>query len=198
MTQNDLHGNAPDSHPVALLLVDVINPVDFPEADEFLRHALPAVRKIAALKKRAVEARVPVIYANDNFGRWRSDLSSVVRRCLERDCKGRPLCEALRPDEEDYFVLKPKHSAFYSTTLSLLLRALQTRKLLVCGFAGNVCVLFTANDAYQRDFDVVVPSDCVASNTTQENDAALGQMAKVLKADVRPSAEIDLTTLARG
>src|SRR5205823_4281868 len=134
----DLHGSAPDSHPVALLLVDVINPCDFPEADDFLRHALPAAKNIAALKCKAIDAGVPVIYANDNFGRWRSDLSAVVQRCQEPGCKGRPLCEALSPAEEDYFVLKPKHSAFYSTTLDLLLRALKTRVLVVCGFATNI------------------------------------------------------------
>src|ERR1044072_8795748 len=95
-----LHASAPDAHPVALLLVDVINPLDFPEADEFLRHALPAARKIAALKRRAMETGVPVIYANDNFGRWRSDLSAVVEHCQEPGCKGRPLCEELRPGNE--------------------------------------------------------------------------------------------------
>jgi nicotinamidase-related amidase len=194
---DDLHGNAPDTHAVALLLVDVINPCDFPEADDFLRHALPAAQKIAGLKRRAIAANVPVIYANDNFGRWRSDLSAVVRRCLEPGCKGRPLCEALDPGEADYFVLKPKHSAFYSTTLDLLLRALKTRVLVVCGFAANICVLFTANDAYMRDLRVVVPSDCVASNTAADNKAALAQMAKVLKADVRASEEVDFAALAR-
>jgi nicotinamidase-related amidase len=195
---DDLHGNVPDSHPVALLLVDVINPLDFPEADDFLRHALPAARKIAALKRRATEAGVPVVYANDNFGRWRSDLSTVVARCLEPGCKGRPLCEALRPGEQDYFVLKPKHSAFYSTTLDILLRALKTRALVICGFAANICVLFTANDAYMRDLQVLVPSDCVASNTAEQNEAALAQMATVLKADVSPSANVDLAGLSRG
>jgi nicotinamidase-related amidase len=194
---DDLHGSAPDSHPVALLLVDVINPCDFPEADEFLRYALPAAEKIAALKRRATEAGVPVIYANDNFGRWRSDLDAVVRRCLEPGCKGKSLCEALRPAEDDYFVLKPKHSAFYSTTLDVLLRALGTRALALCGFAANICVLFTANDAYMRDFRLAVPSDCVASNTTAENEAALSQMAKALKADVSPSKGLDFSALGR-
>ena len=195
---DDLHGNAPDAHPVALLLVDVINPLDFPEADEFLRHALPAARKIAALKRRATEAGVPVVYANDNFGRWRSDLSAVVERCLEPGCKGRPLCEALRPGEQDYFVLKPKHSAFYSTTLDILLRALKTRALVICGFAANICVLFTANDAYMRDLRLLVPADCVASNTAEQNEAVLAQMANVLKADISPSANVDLAALSRG
>lgn len=195
---DDLHGSAPDSHPVALLLVDVINPLDFAEANEFLHHALPAARKIAALKQRAMEVGVPVIYANDNFGRWRSNLAAVVNRCLEPGCKGKPLCEVLRPGAKDYFVLKPKHSAFYSTTLDLLLRTLKTRALIVCGFAANICVLFTANDAYMRDLRIIVPADCVASNTAEETEAALAQMAKVLKADVRPSAEVDLADVARG
>jgi len=197
-TDNDnLHGSAPDSHPVALLLVDVINPLDFPEAEEFLRHALPAAEKIATLKRRAVKEGVPVIYANDNFGRWRSDLAAVVRRCLEPDCKGKPLCEALRPGEKDYFVLKPKHSAFYSTTLDVLLRALSTRSLVICGFAANICVLFTANDSYMREFQIIVPSDCVASNTSEASKRALAEMEKVLKAEIGPSADVDFAALAR-
>jgi nicotinamidase-related amidase len=195
---DDLHGNAPDAHPVALLIVDVINPCDFPEADDFLRQALPAARNIAALKGRAIAAGVPVVYANDNFGRWRSDLAAVVERCLAPGCKGRPLCEALRPVATDYFVLKPKHSAFYSTTLDLLLRAFRTEALVVCGFAANICVLFTANDAYLRDLRLLVPADCVASNTREETEAALAQMAKVLKADVGPSEDIEFTGPTRG
>jgi nicotinamidase-related amidase len=198
MRNSSLHGSAPDKSPVALLLVDVINPLDFPEADDLLAHALPAARAIAALKRRAQAAGVPVIYANDNFGRWRSDLKAVVDRCLEPGCKGRPLCEILRPGEDDYFVLKPKHSAFFSTTLDTLLRYLGTKALVVAGFAANICVLFTANDAYLRDLRLAVPADCVASNTVEENDAALAQMAKVLKADVGPSEGVDFAALARG
>jgi len=193
----DLHGSAPDSSPVALLLVDVINPLDFPEADQLLRYALPAAEKLASLKRRAQAAGVPVIYANDNFGRWRSDLSAVVQRCLEPGCKGRQLCEMLQPGPEDYFVLKPKHSAFFSTTMDTLLRYLRTRVLVLAGFATNICVLFSASDAYMRDLRLAVPSDCSASNTTEENEAALQQMRRVLKADVRPGAEIDFAQMAR-
>jgi nicotinamidase-related amidase len=193
----DLHGNAPDDSPVALLLVDVINPLDFPEADQLLRYALPAAERLAALKRRARDAAVPVIYANDNFGRWRSDLSAVVERCLEPGCKGRPLCELLRPGPEDYFVLKPKHSAFYSTSLDILLRYLRVRTLVLGGFAGNICVLFTANDAYLRDLNLVVPSDGVASNTREDNEMALDQMRKILKCEVVPATAVDWKALAR-
>ena len=186
----DLHGSAPDKHPTALLLVDVINPLDFAEADELLTYARPMAGRLAELSRRARAAGVPVIYANDNFGRWRSDLSAVLERVLEPGCKGREIAEPLRPRPEDYFVLKPKHSAFFSTTLDTLLRYLGTETLVIGGLAGNICVLFTAADAYLRDLKLVVPADGVASNTAEENAAAVAHMAKVLKADTRPAAEV--------
>ena len=193
-----LHGSAPDQNPVALLLVDVISPFDFPEADELLRYALPAARSLAELKGRANQKGIPIVYANDNFGRWRSDLRAVVERCTEPDCKGRPIAELLCPAPTDYFVLKPKHSAFFSTTLDTLLRYLGTRELIIGGFATEICVLFTANDAYMRDLKLVIPADGVASNDDGDREAALGLMRRVLKARTPPGAEIDFSRLVGG
>jgi nicotinamidase-related amidase len=186
----DLHGNAPDKADVALLLIDVINDLDFPEGDQLLRHALPMAHRLLALKRRAKKAGVPVLYVNDNFGRWRSNFEAQVQHCLRDDVRGRPLAELLRPEDDDYFVLKAKHSGFFSTTLDLLLEYLQVKTVIITGMAANICVLFTANDAYMRDFHLVVPCDCVASNTEEENRNALEQMRKVLKADIRPSTEL--------
>jgi nicotinamidase-related amidase len=197
-TSETLHGSAPDQCPVALLLVDVINPLDFPEADQLLPNAVPAAKKLAELKARARKAKVPVIYANDNFGRWRSDLNAVVEQCEEAGCKGHPLIELLRPGKEDYFVLKPKHSAFFSTTLDTLLRYLGTETLVIGGFATDICVLFTANDAYMRDLRIVVPSDGVASNEAADRDATLALMRRVLKAATPPASNIDFAALAAG
>ncbi len=194
----DLHGNAPDSCPVALLLVDVINDLEFPEGDQLLAHALPAARALSTLVRKARRLGVPVIYANDNFGRWRSDFRAVVQHCCGRSVRGGQLSRLLRPKRDDYFVLKPKHSAFFASTLETLLRYLDVRKVVLAGFAGNICVLFTANDLYMRDYALYVPADCSASNTAAENEHALAQMKKVLKADVRPSTELDLEKLKRG
>jgi nicotinamidase-related amidase len=193
----DLHGNAPDKSAVALLLIDVINDLDFEEGDELLRHALPMAKQIAVLKQRAAQAGVPAIYVNDNFGRWRSDFKTQVEHCLRDGVRGKPVVELLRPGKEDYFVLKPKHSGFFSTTLDLLLEYLGTKTVILTGMAANICVLFTANDAYMRDLHLVVPSDCVASNSEQENRYALEQMRLVLKADTRPSKELSFEALAR-
>src|SRR5689334_18012615 len=191
----DLHGSAPDKSGAALLLIDVINDFDFPEGEQLLRFAMTAGKKLARLKQRAKEAAIPAIYVNDNFGRWRSDFKKTVAHCREEG-RGKEFVEMLLPDEDDYFVLKPKHSGFYSTTLWLLLTHLTSKNLILTGIAGNNCVLSTANDAYMRDFKLFVPSDCVVSNTKQENDAALKQMQNVLKADIRISTELDLQKIS--
>lgn len=191
----DLHGSAPDKSSVALLLIDVINDLDFPEAHQLLHEALPMARRTALLRCKAKEENVPVIYVNDNFGRWRSDFHAQVEHCLREGMPGKPIVELLQPDSDDYFVLKPKHSGFFSTTLDTLLEYLDVRTVVLTGIAANICVLFTANDAYMRDFRLVVPSDCVASNTLRETRDALEQMQKVLKADVRPSAGISFAEL---
>jgi nicotinamidase-related amidase len=193
----DLHGNAPDKADVAILLIDVINDLEFPQGDQLLRFAVPMADRISELSDRARKAGVPVVYVNDNFGRWRSDFHAQVEHCLSDGVRGRPVVERLRPAEDDYFVLKPKHSGFYSTTLEILLEYLGARTLVLCGMAANICVLFTANDAYMRDFHLVVPEDCVASNTEEENRYALEQMRKVLKADTRASEGLRLEDLAR-
>ena len=148
-------------------------------------------QKLLRLKRRAQKAGVPVIYVNDNFGRWKSDFRRTVNHCT-RHGDGRAIVKLLRPDEGDYFVLKPKHSGFFSTTLETLLRYLETQTLILTGIAGNFCVLFTANDAYMRDFNLFVPSDCTVSNTKKKNDSALALMRKFLKADTRSSSGIVL------
>jgi nicotinamidase-related amidase len=187
----DLHGSAPHKHKFALLLIDVINDFDFPEANQLLKHARPMARILLRLKRRAQKAGVPVIYVNDNFGQWKSDFRRTVNYCAQEG-RGGDIVNLLRPEESDYFVLKPKHSGFFSTTLETLLRYLETQSLILTGIAGNFCVLFTANDAYMRDFNLFVPADCTVSNTKRENDSALGLMKKFLKADTRLSSGIVL------
>jgi nicotinamidase-related amidase len=193
----DLHGNVPESSPVALLLIDVINDMDFEGAEALVRQAVPMAHRIAALKKRARAAKIPAIYINDNFGRWQSDFRKLVDHVLDDGVPGEEVARILEPAEDDYFVLKPKHSAFFETTLDTLLAYLGAKTLILTGVAGNICILFSANDAYMRDYDLVVPSDCVASNTPEDNQHALHQIEQVLKGDITPSGDLDLDALRR-
>jgi nicotinamidase-related amidase len=192
---DDLHGNVPDRSPVALLLVDVINDMEFEGGDALLRLALPAAERIAELKHAAKSAGIPVIYANDNFGRWRSDFRCLVERCLTSGVRGEPVAQLLVPEPDDYFILKPKHSAFHATALDTLLRYLHARRLILAGFATDACVTVTAAEAHMRDYRVFVPSDCVASRTAEHTRAALEHMARVLDVDTRPAGELDLRSL---
>jgi nicotinamidase-related amidase len=193
----DLHGNTPDQSPVALLLIDVINDLEWEGGDAMLEHALPMAERIAALARRAREAGIPVVYVNDNYGKWQSDFRQVVEHCLGDGVRGLPLAKLLHPAEDDYFVLKPKHSGFYSTTLDTLLDYLGAKTLILTGIAANNCVLFTASDAFMRDFNLVVPPDCVASSDAETNRVAVEQMRTVLHADTTESTELDLEALKR-
>jgi len=183
-------GHAPDKSETALLLIDVINPIEFDGGESLLRNALPMARSLAALKRRAKAAGVPAIYVNDNFGRWRSDFSQTVAYCLQPNVRGKAVVEQLSPEEDDYFVLKPKHSAFFQTPLEVLLRYLGAKTLVLTGMAGDICVVFSANDAYMRDFRIIVPPDCTASEDAEHNRQVLMLMQRVLKAEVPPSSEI--------
>ena len=194
----DLHGSVPENSSVALLLIDVINDMEFEGAEALVEQAVPMARRIAELKRRAKAVGIPAIYVNDNFGRWQSDFRRVVEHCLKDGVRGEEVVRILQPEDDDYFVLKPKHSAFYATTLDTLLTYLGARTVILTGVAGNICILFSANDAYMRDLNVFVPADCVASNTVDENQHALDQMRKVLKADITESPELDLDRVRRG
>jgi len=170
-------------------MIDVINDLDFQGSEALLPAALHAAERIRVLAHQARRLQVPIIYVNDNFGRWRSDFRSQVERCLQDDCPGRQLVLKLLPEESDYFVLQPMHSGFFSTALELLLRDLNISHLVLTGFATDLCVLYTANDAYMRGYRLSVPEDCVAAESKERQKFALAHMEGRLKAAVEASAD---------
>jgi nicotinamidase-related amidase len=192
-----LQGEAGRCHAVALLLVDVINDFDFPEAEQLIAHAASTAEPIERLLVRARRGGVPVIYVNDNFGHWRSDFRATIARCSEPSRPGAALVRRLLPQLDDYFVLKPKHSGFFHTPLELLLAQLGSKAVIICGFATNSCVTFTAHDAHMRGLRVAVPNDTTAANTDVLCRSALQNLEVTLHADVGPSAALDLEALAR-
>lgn len=194
---HDLHGNAPDKCAVALLLIDTINDLEFDGGKQFLKQLVPMAKRIAKLKSRCLEANIPTIYVNDNFGRWRSDFKTILNHCMTDDVAGKPVVKILYPHENDYFVLKPKHSGFFSSALSTLLEYLEVESLILTGITTDICVLFTANDAYMRDYRIIVPADCVAAKKKTDNKSALHLMKRVLKADTTPSVALNLPRLKR-
>jgi len=181
----------------ALLLIDVINDLAFEGSQALIAQAEPMAARLATLKRRASAAGVPTIYINDNFGQWRSDFRRTVAHCTSRSSPGRRVSRRLRPSSRDYFVLKPKHSGFFDTTLDTLLATLRIRRVVLTGIAGNICVLFTANDAYMRDLKIFAPADCIVSNTAADNAHALHQIQAVLKGNIAESFRLTFQRGAR-
>lgn len=180
----------PDQNQTCLLIIDMINEFTFDGAEKLFPAIEQAAQIIATLKQRVKAAGLPVLYVNDNFGKWRSDFRTLVDRCLEGACRVKQIAEVLTPEEDDYFVLKPKHSGFFATPLELLLRYLNVQRVILTGVAGDNCVLFTAADAYMRNFDVAVPADCTVSIDPHANRSALEHMRETLKADTALSKTI--------
>ena len=185
------------THPVALLLVDVINDFDFPEASGLLALAGGAVERIETLLARGHAQQVPIIYVNDNFGDWRSDFRSTVARCCDPSRQGAALVRRLAPRLDDYFVLKPQHSGFYHTPLELLLEKLETEVVILCGFSTNSCITSTAMDAHMRGFGVIVPRDTTAANSARIRSDALRALQLTVHANTAESATIDFASLGR-
>jgi nicotinamidase-related amidase len=180
------HPKIPRS-PRVLVLIDFINPLDFPGAEKLAPPALRAARATVRLRDRLEGAGVSVIYANDNYGVWQSDFHSLVSQCLGREDESGAIARLLAPRATDLTLLKPRHSAFYGSPLELLLKEMEAKELILCGLATDMCVQMTAADAFLRGYGVWVPSDCTAAETPRAKAAALKYMAEVLRCDVRSS-----------
>jgi len=192
-----MHGLLPDRSSAAVLVLDMISDFQFPDGPNVQRAARIIAPRIAAFKKRAKKAGVACIYINDNPGRWRSDSRALIEHCVQPGAAGADIVERLHPQKSDYFILKPRHSAFYATPLEVLLTHLGTRRLILTGVSSHQCVLFTANDAHVRNFQLIVPSDCVAGPTAQDTRFALHYFHSVLGALVTPSSNLRPAALNR-
>lgn len=184
---------SPDRSSTVLLLIDVINHFEFPDGEQMLAQALPIAPRLARLKERVRAAGMSIVYVNDNFGQWRSDQSKLLEYCLRPEAIGRKFVEQVRPAKDDYFVLKPRHSAFYQTPLEILLAHLRASSLILCGLATNSCVVCTAHDAKMRNFDLFVPSDCSAALTAREHKRAIEHMRAMTDATTTSSASLRLS-----
>jgi nicotinamidase-related amidase len=174
--------------PRVLILIDYINPLNFPGAEKLAKPALTAARAVARLREQLEAQKVTVVYANDNYGVWQSDFQALVAQCCARDDISGEIARLLAPRPRDITLLKPRHSAFFCSALELLLNEMEARELILAGLATDMCVQMTAADAFLRGYEGVwVPADCTAAETPQAKAASLKYMKDVLKCDVRSS-----------
>ncbi|MGE7763618.1 isochorismatase family cysteine hydrolase [Peribacillus sp. NPDC097895] len=180
--------NRPKSPSFALLIIDMINDFDFKHGDMLLEHTMLIIEPILNLKKQMKEKGFPIIYINDHYDLWQADFDKIIDTCKNEG--NARLIESIKPQQDEFFLIKPKHSAFYGTALNTLLKRLKVETLIITGIAGNICVLFTANDAYMREYQLWIPEDCIASASKEDNHYALKMMNHVLKASIKKSGDI--------
>ncbi|MET9954092.1 isochorismatase family cysteine hydrolase [Streptomyces sp. NPDC006339] len=172
----------------ALIVIDMINTYGHEDAELLVPSAAQALPGIVDLLERARAAGVPVVYVNDNFGRWRSHHGQIVDLALS----GRhpELVDPVRPDEESLFVVKARHSIFYETPLAYLLSTLEVDELVLTGQVTEQCVLYSALDAHIRHLGVVIPRDAVAHIHEDLADAALRMVERNMGGRVVRAADI--------
>ncbi|HEX8324792.1 MAG TPA: isochorismatase family cysteine hydrolase [Tepidisphaeraceae bacterium] len=179
----------------ALIIIDVINDLEFPGGENVLPWAERMTDPLLRSRDAARAAGVPVIYANDNFGHWRSNFEDVYRHVTRPEARGRRVAERLKPGPDDYFILKPKHSCFFATSMVPLLESLKVRRLILTGIATNICVLFSAHDAYMHEYDITALSDCCAAESDGDHNIALDQLKRFCGTTVCRSDQLNLKTM---
>ena len=199
---NDTKGSLPGTSKavqqssVALLIIDMISDFEFEDGAQVYKHARRIVKNIAALKSRAKAASIPVIYLNDNYGRWNEDFASFVKNIRDNSRRGREIIQILEPEEDDLFVLKPQRSGFYGTSLGVLLLSMGVSNIILTGVTTDICILFTAHDAYMRGYNVHIPADASASGNPKHHSSALNFLQRVADADIRETESIDFAVPA--
>lgn len=186
------------NHATALVVLDLIADFRFPDGARLLRAALPVAQRIQQLRRRAKAAGVPIVYVNDNLGKWQSDRHELLKHCLSDRSRGKPLVQHIAPEDDDYFIFKPKHSAFFATPLAELLKQSAIERLIVTGTTSHQCVLFTAMDAYVRDFELIVPRDCIAAPSADETRHALFVLQRSLRARTPLASSLRFKGAKRG
>jgi nicotinamidase-related amidase len=184
--------DAPAARGTALLIVDMISSWDFPDSDKLAPRAVAIAPRIGALKQRCAHSGVPAISVNDNRERWRSEFREIARLAAEASAAGAAIARSLAPGDDDYAVLKPKHSVFFATPLDLLLRHLRATHLIITGVASDQCILVSAAEAHMRDYEVIVPGDCVAALSAARNARALRTLEEAHRVKTTVSPHVRL------
>lgn len=168
----------------AVIFIDIINDFDFERGEQLLNHTKQILPHLKKLKSFAKKNNIPVIYVNDHYGLWQANYHRIIDHC--KNDSNREIIEEMKPGQDDYFFIKPKHSAFFQTPLQALLLELGKKNLILAGIAGDICILFTAKDAYMYEYALQVPENCIASNEKQGNEYALYLMRSVMDANTEP------------
>ena len=168
---------------VALLIINMIT--DFVSKDGVM-YVTGAEEIIPAIKQVSDEARSsksPVIYICDSHRSSDIEFETWPRHA-EDGTSGAEIVSQLSPVPGDFVIRKRRYSSFFGTDLDLLLKELGVTKLVLTGTPVDICIYFTAGDAYMRGYKIVVPRRCVAALSESDQEAVLKQMQRLFYAEV--------------
>ena len=169
----------------ALLVVDMLE--DFFQKGPLKAKRDELAQNINTLTSAARELSIPVIWIRQEFRYDLQDAFLVMRkqniRITIADTEGCRILHELKRAPGDHEIIKKRYSAFFETGLDALLEELKVNHVIIAGINTHACVRMAAIDAYQRDLEVTIPRQCVASYNAQHHDITLeyleGSIAKV-------------------
>lgn len=166
----------------ALLVIDMLN--DFVEEGGTLvvQGAKSIIPAINAEIKKFRDASETIIFVCDSHAKNDKEFKIWPAHCVA-GTKGAEIVKGL-DFQNDTIVRKTRYSAFYKTDLEKLLKNKKIDTLVLTGILTDICVLYTAGDAYVRGFKVIVPENCVASISEERHEWALRHMKEVLNAEI--------------
>jgi nicotinamidase-related amidase len=167
----------------ALLVIDVINDFQHDDGDRLLASFRERLEAMTETIAKARSAGIPIIYVNDEHGRWDSDAPALTQAVLESN-QGSEIVEHLAPRPGDHFLLKHRYSAFDHTPLDLLLEQLQIDRLVLIGSATEGCIVQTAIDAREQGLKATIVADACASTDPALETTALHYAEQVVGAHI--------------
>ena len=169
----------------ALLLVDLITDFNFEDGDQLFEQTLQILPNLTSWRKTCFELGMPIIFVNDPAKNRSSSYDDRISETGKSE-RGRFMLDQIGPRESDSIILKPQRSGFYETDLESTLKRIRVNHVYVTGVTTDICVLFTAHDAYMRKFKVSVPEDCVTAVKDEYHSAALSFLGRVAEAETQP------------
>ncbi|HID93418.1 MAG TPA: cysteine hydrolase [bacterium (Candidatus Stahlbacteria)] len=172
----------------ALLIIDMLNDFVSDHAPLKVKGAKEIIPNIKKQIKKARKNKIPIIYLCDRHKNDNTEFSIWPKHAIE-GTGGAEIVAQLKPSKEDIIIHKTTYSGFFKTELEQILKQKNIDELIITGVATNICVLYTAADAYMRGYKVSVPEDCVVGITPEDHKFALRQIKEVLKSstEVHPN-----------
>jgi nicotinamidase-related amidase len=164
----------------AVLIIDMIN--DSFRDGQMKDKRVKLTSNINDLVRAARLYQIPIIWVRQEFSPDLSDAFLAMRKKnIHFTIAGTEGCEFLPELERnavDHEIVKKRYSAFFGTSLDMLIDELRVTRLIICGIYTHSCVRMTAIDAYQRDLDVIIPCECVDSPDAKHHDISLRYLGR--------------------